>query len=161
MKKSIKICSLLILAAALAFALVSCSGGNVAKSGTATILVDNGGGDYTSYSVDLSKLEERENGAISLLEYLSKQEGTALRYTAESGAYGAYITSVNELKPDPLSEYISIYTSEESDFSVSSDGMEMPGVKYGDVELKYSGVGLSEMTIRDGTVVMLRLESFG
>lgn len=161
MKKSVKIFNILILLAVLVCALVSCSGGNVGKSGTATILVDSGSGEYTSYSVDLSKLEEREKGAISLLEYLSSPQNADLRYTTEAGAYGAYITGINELNPDPLSEYIAIYTSEQSDFSVSSDGMEMPGIKYGDVELKYSGVGLSEMTIKDGTVVMLRLESFG
>ncbi len=161
MKKNIKILSLLIVAVMLCCILVSCSGGNVAKSGTATILVDSGNGEYTSYSVDLSKLDENDEGALSLLEYLATQKDVDFNYTAQSGAYGAYITNINKLSPDPLSEYIAVYTSEASDFSVSSDGMEMPSVKYGEVELKYSGVGISEMKINDGTVVMFRLESFG
>lgn len=159
--KRTKIISALIIIATLLCALTSCGGGNVDNKGTATILVDNGGGDYTSYVVDLSKLKERENGAVSLLEYLSGEKGTDLRYETESGAYGAYIKSINALNPNPISEYIAIYTSEESDFSVSSDGMAMPGIKYEDIELQYSGVGISEMTVKDGTVIMLRLESFG
>lgn len=161
MKKSIKIFSLLTVAVMLCCALVSCAGGNVAKSGEATILVDKGDGDYTVYSVELSELEKHDEGAATLLEYLSTQKGTDLYYTVQlGGGYGAYITSINSLKPDPLCEYIAVYTSEASDFSVSSDGMEMPSVKYGEVELKYSGVGISEMNIKDGTVVMFRLESF-
>ena len=157
--KKIKIIGILIIIAALVCALASCSGGGVDKKGTATILVDNGDGAYTSYTVNLSKVEGDE-GALSLLEYLSTQKGTTLRYTTQSGAYGAYMTSINELNPDPLSEYISVYTNEEADFPVSTDGMAMPGIKYEDTELKYSGVGISEMTVKDGTVIMFRLESF-
>ena len=93
--KRTKIISALIIIATLLCALTSCGGGNVDNKGTATILVDNGGGDYTSYVVDLSKLKERENGAVSLLEYLSGEKGTDLRYETESGAYGAYIKSIN------------------------------------------------------------------
>ena len=159
MKKKFKICSLLAIVAILVCALVSCFGG-VDGSGIATILVDAGDGEYTEYSVDLSKLENVDKGAVSLLEYLSMDKRADLRYTVESGAYGAYITSINQITPDPLSEYIAIYTSEASDFSVSVDGMEMPSIKYGDVELQYSGVGLSDMTVKDGTVILLRLESF-
>ena len=161
MKRTIKFLSLLTVAAMLCFALISCGGGNVASSGEATLLVDKGDGDYTVYTVELSKLEKHDEGAVTLLEYLSVQKGTDLYYTVQlGGGYGAYITSINSLKPDPASEYIAVYTSEESDFSVSSDGMEMPSVKYGEIELKYSGVGISEMNIKDGTVVMFRLESF-
>ena len=161
MKKNIKILSLLIAAVMTCFSLVACSGGNVASSGTATLLVDNGNGDYTVYEVELSKLEKYDEGALTLLEYLSTQKGTDLYYgTQAGGGYGAYVTNVNSLNPDPTSEYIAVYTSEASDFSVSSDGMEMPSVMYGQTELKYSGVGISSMNIKDGTVVMFRLESF-
>ena len=159
MKNNLKICSLLVVVALLACILSACAGG-VDKSGTATILVDGGSGEYTVYSVDLSKLDNVEDGAISLLEYLSTDKKSDLRYTAESSTYGAYITSINEITPDPLSEYIAIYTSEVSDFSVSADGMEMPSIKYGEIELQYSGVGLGDMTVKDGTVILLRLESF-
>lgn len=159
MKKT-KIIGILIIIAALVCAFASCGGGGVDKKGTATILVDNGGGDYTSYSVNLSEVEGEE-GALSLLEYLSTKKGTDLYYTTQSGAYGAYMTGINALIPDPLSEYIAVYTNEEADFPVSTDSMAMPGVEYKDTELKYSGVGISEMTVKDGTVIMFRLESFG
>jgi len=156
-----KILGLFIIVAVLVCALASCADTNVASSGEATLLVDNGDGDYTVYTIDLSMLEKRDEGALSLLEYLSVQKGTDLYYSTQSGGgYGAYITSINALNPDPLCEYIAIYTSEEADFTVSADGMEIPSIMYNDTELKYSGVGISEMKIKDGTVVMLRLESF-
>lgn len=161
MKNNTKFLSLLIVAVMLCLSLVSCSGGNVASSGTATLLVDKGDGDYTVYTVELSELEKHDEGALTLLEYLSTQKGTDLYYgTQAGGGYGAYITNINSLNPDPTSEYIAVYTSEPSDFSVSSDGMEMPSVMYNETELKYSGVGISSMNIKDGTVVMFRLESF-
>lgn len=156
-----KILSILILSAVIFCALTSCAGGNVASSGEATIVVDLGGGEYATYTIDLSQLEEHDEGAFTLLKYLSVQKGTDLYYSTNSGGgYGAYITAINSLSPDPMSEYIAVYTSEKTDFSVSSDGIEMPGVTYNGTELKYSGVGISQMTIKDGTVVMFRLESF-
>ena len=59
-----------------------------------------------------SKLEKHDEGAATLLEYLSVQKGTDLYYTVQlGGGYGAYITSINSLKPDPASEYIAVYTA--------------------------------------------------
>ena len=162
-----KILSLAVVLAIAITMLLSCGAtGNVAESGTATIVIEtaNTGNDkYIVYEVDLSLLENKDEGALSLLEYISAQENSTLYYSATwGGGYGAYVNSIGSLSPLPNStEYISIYTSEECDFAVPSEYTPVvPTVNYGEVTLKYSGVGISSMTINDGTVVLFRLESY-
>jgi hypothetical protein len=78
------------------------------------------------------------------------------------GGYGAYINSISPLNPDALAnEYIGIYTTEECDFSVPTEYFPtVSTVTYGDATLTYSGVGISSMTIKDGTVILFRLETY-
>ena len=165
MKNTNKIIALiLVLAISLVF-LASCAGGNVASSGTATVVIETGAeGDekYQTYSVDLSKLQNRNEGALSLLEYIASLEGSTLYYNVQwGGGYGAYITAIGSLSPNPMSEYIAVYTSEEKDFAVPDAYMPtVSTVAYGEMTLTYSGVGISTMTINDGTVVLFRLQGF-
>ena len=152
---------LLIIATALA-SFASCSEGRVAKSGKAKIVVENGENDYTVYDVDLSELKSRDEGAMSLLEHVASKEGSPLYYNVQwGGGYGAYITSIGSLSPNPQNQFIALYTSEKSDFAVPTEWTpEVPTVKYGGMTLTYSGVGLSSMSIKDGTVILFRLEGF-
>ena len=162
MKRITKIFTALIIIASILATLVSCGEGKVAKSGTAKIVVENGENDYTVYDVDLSELKSRDEGVISLLEHVASKEGSTLYYNVQwGGGYGAYITSIGSLSPNPQNQYISIYTSEKADFAVPTEwSPEVPTVKYGDMTLTYSGVGLSSMSIKDGTVILFRLEGF-
>ena len=162
MKKISKILAILLVLVTVTVSLVSCMGGDVSKTGTAKIVVENGENDYTVYEVDLSKLEKHDEGAISLLEDIASQEGSTLYYNVQwGGGYGAYITSIGSLSPNPQNQYVAIYTSEESDFAVPTDyAPTVATAKYGDMTLTYSGVGLSSMHINDGTVILFRLESF-
>ena len=163
MKKRIfKLPLILVVIAMATLTLMSCGGGNVADKGIAKIVVENGENDYTVYEVDLSKLEERGEGAISLLEYVASQKDSTLYYNVQwGGGYGAYITAIGSLNPDPASEYISVYTSEEKDFAVPTDyAPTVSTVAYGEMTLTYSGVGLSSMSVKDGTVILFRVESF-
>ena len=123
---------------------------------------ENGENDYTVYEVDLSKLEKRDEGALSLLEYLASLEGSTLYYNVQwGGGYGAYITSIGSLNPDPTCQYISLYTTEEADFAVPTEwSPTVATATYGEITLTYAGVGLSSMHINDGTVILFRLEGF-
>lgn len=146
-------------------ALTSCAGGNVAEKGTATLVIETsaeGNDKYVVYSVDLAQLDDRDEGALSLLEYLAGQEGSALYYSATwGGGYGAYLNSIGPLSPDATREYIAVYTSVEKDFAVPSEwAPTVATVKYGDATLTYSGVGISSMTVEDGTVILFRVEGF-
>lgn len=162
MKNTKRILSLLLLFAILVTALASCGGGKVDLEGVAKIAIERAEGDYLEYEVDLSKLERHDEGALSLLEYIASEEGSTLYYNVQwGGGYGAYVTSIGGLTPDPTSQYISIYTSEEGDFAVPTEWTPtVPTAKYGDMTLTYAGVGLSSMTVKDGTVILFRMESF-
>ena len=162
MKKTSKILAVLLVIVTIIASFASCTGGDVSQTGTAKIVIENAEGDYTVYDVDLSKLEKRDEGALSLLEYIASQEGSTLYYNVQwGGGYGAYITSIGTLSPNPASQYVAIYTSSEADFAVPNEYMPtVATVKYGDLTLTYSGVGLSSMHINDGTIILFRLESF-
>lgn len=162
MKKANKILSLFLVVAVMLAALVSCGGGNVASTGNAKLVVEKAEGDYTVYDVDLSKLENRDEGAMSVLEYVASLEGSTLYYNVQwGGGYGAYITSIDALNPNPMNQYIAIYTTEEEDFAVPTEWTPtVATVKYGETTLTYSGVGLSSMHVKDGTVILFRLEGF-
>lgn len=162
MKKTNKILAAFLLFAVTLVALVSCGGGNVASKGTAKIVIEKAEGDYTVYEADLSKLERRDEGAISLLEYIASLEGSTLYYNVQwGGGYGAYITSIDTLNPNPQNQYIAIYTTEKTDFAVPTEwSPTVATVEYGEMTLTYAGVGLSSMHINDGTVILFRLEGF-
>ena len=147
--------------------LVSCGAGeNVAKSGTASIVIETSGEGsekFVVYEVDLSILENRDEGALSLLEYICSQKNSTLYYSATwGGGYGAYISSIGPLNPIAANgEYISVYTSEECDFAVPTEYFPTVSTAvFEDMTLKYSGVGISSMTVKDGTVIMFRLEKY-
>ena len=147
--------------------LVSCGAGeNVAKSGTASIVIETSGEGsekFVVYKVDLSLLENRDEGALSLLEYICSQKDSTLYYSATwGGGYGAYINSIGPLNPIAANgEYISVYTSEECDFAVPTEYFPTVSTAvFEDMTLTYSGVGISSMTVKDGTVIMFRLEKY-
>ena len=143
--------------------LVSC-GGNVAASGTALVVIENGAGaaePYTVYEVDLSRVENKDEGALSLLEYIASLEDSTLYYSASwGGGYGAYVSSIGTLTPVGA-EFIAVYTSNEADFAVPDAYMPtVKTVEYNGTTLTYSGFGISQMRIKDGVVVLFRLESY-
>ena len=162
MKKTGKFLSALVIVAMLLAMLVSCMGGEAAATGIAKVVIENGENDYTVYEVDLSKLEKSDEGALSLLEYIASEEGSTLYYNVQwGGGYGAYVTSIGSLTPDPTCQYISLYTNEEVDFAVPTEwSPTVATAKYGEITLTYAGVGLSSMHINDGTVILFRLEGF-
>ena len=162
MKKTNKLFVAFIAAIIIVATLGSCMGGETAATGTAKVVVENGENDYTVYEVDLSKLERRDEGALSLLEYIASEEGSTLYYNVQwGGGYGAYITAIGSLKPDPSNQYIALYTTEKADFAVPTEWTPtVATAKYGDITLTFAGVGLSSMHINDGTVILFRLEGF-
>ena len=98
-----------------------------------------------------------------MLEYISSQEGSTLYYSATwGGGYGAYINTIASLYPDSSSgEYIAIYTTEECDFSVPTEYFPtVSTVTYKEKTLTFSGVGMSSMTVNDGSVILFRIEKY-
>ncbi len=162
-EKITKLLAILVVIAIAIVGLVSC-GGNVASSGTAYIVIENGAGadePYTVYEVELSKVENKTEGAMALLEYIASQNDSTLYYSINwGGGYGAYVNSIGALTPEGA-EFIAVYTSNETDFATPDAYMPVVSTaEYNGVTLTYSGFGISQMNIKDGTVVLFRLESY-
>ena len=161
--KTAKILAILLTIAAIFCCLTSC-GGNVAASGTAYVVIENGAGaaePFTVYEVDLARVENKTEGALALLEYIASLEGSDLYYSASwGGGYGAYVNSIGSLYPVGT-EFIAIYTSNEADFATPDAYMPVvKTVEYDGATLTASGFGISQMNIKDGTIVLFRLESW-
>lgn len=143
-----------MLAIACIFSLLSCFG-EVAGEGGATVVIEDIDG-YDVYTVDLSKINAEDRGALAILEYLSENEGMSLDYV--DSTYGGYVNAIGSLAPSAAAnEYVAIYTSEEADFGVAPFDTK---AEYDGMTLTASGVGISSMTVRDGTVILFRIESY-
>ncbi len=161
MKKTKKILPLVLVLAAVLLTLISCKGDAlVADKGQAQIFIEKYDGSFVSYTVDLSSLEDRSEGALSVIKYL--KESMSLECVIEDAGYGAYITGIDEISENSSAgEYIIIYTTEEADFAVpTADDPTVPTLKLGDITLVSSGLGLSSMHVGNGTVILFRLESY-
>ena len=100
--------------------------------------------------VDASK------GLDGVLDYLKETQELDLVYSESD--YGRYYTKIGYLAPDAdASEYISIYTSVESD---QGDWDGVTSKEFGTYTLTQSAVGSSSMTIQNDCVIGLVVESF-
>ena len=164
MKTSVKIISLITATLIILSLLVSCGdafvGGPSIEGNIATVVLDYGDNNYRVYEIELDKLTDRSQGAYSLLLYAKENEG--LKLDAPNSTYGVYINSIGDLKPDASkNEYVAIYTSVESDFSVpTADFPEVKELTYHGVTLKAAGVGISSLTVVERAVFLFRIETF-
>jgi hypothetical protein len=161
MKRTNRLIALTLLIALFALIFTSCDTGNVAERGTATVVIEERDGSFTTYGVDLSLIENRSEGALSLLEYLASIEGSTLYYNAQwGGGYGAFLTSIGSLTPEG-NEFVSVYTSEECDFATPTEWAPVvPSVVFEGKTIYSSGLGISSMTVKDGTVILFRIDTY-
>ncbi len=159
-KIKVGIIALFMLLVGVIFSLAGCGGGNVAADGTALIVIENRDGSFDEHEVDLSLLEHRDEGGLSLLEYLGGLQGGIVYSVNYGGGYGGYINSIGSLFPG-AGEYVSLYTSEREDFAVPTEYMPtVSEVKYKEITLKYAGVGIADLSVKDGTVILMRVEAY-
>ncbi len=148
-----KILSVIFLVLSLCAMLFSCDAGGTADQGTATVIIENRDESHTVYTVDLSRVENRDQGAIGVLEELARSEGIAFTMGIDG-----MITELGPYKSDPYTgEWIMIYTSCQTDFDVSKYATT---VSYTDKTLTSSGVGLGDMTVEDGTILLFKLGAY-
>lgn len=133
------------------FAFTACTDGK--GKGDVTIVIA-ANGDYKEYYVDASKVNGE--GALAAIEYLKDKK--ELNLVTESGAYGAYITEIGDLKPDSgKNEFIAIYTSVEKDFDVSEYATT---IKYDGRTLTSSGLGISSMSTEEDAIIYFEIQSW-
>lgn len=152
--KKIRLFAMLVLVASLVLSLASCFGG-VDGEGMAEIVIEYGENNYAVYTVDLEKIENKDNGAVGVFEYLAGVEDSDFTYVLS----GTWLSSVCDLVPGDR-QYISIYTSVEEDFAVATPDWPVNTVEYDGGELTASGVGLDSMHVTDGAVILFRMESY-
>ena len=153
MKKRI-LALLLVLVMSL---MCSCSiFGGVSNEGSVSIVVENADGSYDVFEVDLVRVENKDEGVKGVLEYLSQEKNDKLYVEMVDGGYGAYVTAIGNITENPSDgAYVMVYTS------VATDGYEGgPTVEYEGIVLAQSGVGISSMTVADGTVILFRIEAY-
>ncbi len=154
-----RILSLITLVAILVTALVSCdimgADNKVAAYGEATVVVELKDGSYETYKASLISVQNKKEGAKGVLEHLNQRDDK-LHLVMEDSTYGAFVTEIGSIKQDGLrGEYIIVYTS------LASDSYEgAPSVNYNGTVLYQSGLGLSSMTVNDGTVILFRIETY-
>ena len=125
------------------------------KDGQAAVIIKNGEGDYTSYTLDLAKVGEGELTAENVLEYLNTHGGLTLVW--EDGGYGKYLTTVGSISQGD-GKYIFLYTSN-LDFE-SSWASSTPYELGQDVKLVESSVGVTELPVKAGDIVYFELGTY-
>ncbi len=120
---------------------------------TCTVVVANGD-ETKEYKADLGKVEVKE-GVFSVLEWL-KSEGK-LDFEAQDSAYGKFLTSVGDAKPQAANEFVLVMTSVEKDFDTST---YFKSIDYKGTKIGTSGLGASSMTVEAGAIYYFTVDSY-
>ena len=151
-----RILALLLALVIALFALTSCDilFGDVADEGNVTVAVENTDGTYDVFKINLDKVENKNEGAKGIIEHLN-QENDKFYVEMVDSTYGAYVSAIGNIKESYEDKmYVIVYTS------VAKDTYEgAPTVQYDGVTLYQAGVGLSGMTVEEGTIILFRLEA--
>ena len=129
--------------------------GGVSDEGRVTVVIENTDGSYDSFNVELNEVENKSEGVRGILDHLAKGK-EKLYVGLVDGGYGAYVSAIGKIAESPTQgSYVMVYTS------VNTDGYEGgPTVDYNGITLYQAGVGISSMTVTDGTVILFRLEVY-
>lgn len=143
----------LILAVVMILGLVSC-GAVVGEQGDVTFVIENRDGSYDVYKMYLEDVENRDKGALGVIESLNARENNPLPVDMS----GTMMKSIGSLEPDASKgEYIFIYTSLEKDFGT---GDFASTIEYEGQTLTMAGVGIESMSVEAGTVILFRIETW-
>ena len=150
-----RILALILCITTLLLSLASCKK-KIAEEGDVTVAIEVEDGEYEVYMTYLENVENKNNGALGVLENLRDRESNPLHVVYSKSSYGAFVTEIGPLKQnDSAGEYVMIYTSVETDSYADA-----PTVTYGEALLFASGIGISMMTVNAGTVILFRLEKY-
>ena len=151
-----RILALLLTVIIAVMALGSCGlvFGDVAEGGDVIVAVENTDGSYEVFDVYLEDVENKNEGAKGIIEHLRDRENDSLYVNMVDSTYGAYVSEIGGIKEDfDTKMYVIVYTS------VASDSYEgAPTVDYNGTTMYQAGVGLSGMSVEEGTVILFRLE---
>ena len=146
-----------MLVSLLALTLFACADNGNDTQGTMTLVLLDG--DVAQeYVVDLAKIPSGDNkstGLMAVLDYLKSER--RLTYTSHDLGYGAYLTQVGNLQ-EGGGKYIYVYTDVENDFDVSEYAQQ---ITYKNKSYTNSGVGASQMSVKDGCTIIITYIIYG
>jgi hypothetical protein len=149
MKKILSIALILVML----FALASC-GATVGEQGDVTFVIENRDGTYSAYKMYLEDVENKDKGALGVIESLNSRENNPLPVDMN----GTWMNSIGTLIPDSSkNEFISIYTSLARDMG---DWDGVLSLEYEGVTLTQSNFGIDGMSVEKGTVILFRIETW-
>jgi hypothetical protein len=149
MKKILSIALILVML----FALASC-GATVGEQGDVTFVIENRDGTYSTYKMYLEDVENKDKGALGVIESLNSRENNPLPVDMN----GTWMNSIGTLIPDSSkNEFISIYTSLARDMGVWDGVLSL---EYEGVTLTQSNFGIDGMSVEKGTVILFRIETW-
>jgi hypothetical protein len=156
-KMKTRILSLALALVLVVMAMTSCGllWGEVAEGGDVTVVIENADGTYEVYKTYLEDVENKQEGAKGVIEHLSERENNPLYLEMVDSTYGAYVSAIGSIKEDGDSSlYVMVYTS------VTADSYEgAPTLDYEGITMHQAGLGLSGMSVEEGTVILFRLEA--
>ena len=143
----------LILAIVMIVGLASC-GATVGEEGDVTFVIENRDGTYDVYKMYLEDVEDKDRGALGVIDSLNKRENNPLPVDMS----GTWMNSIGSLTPDGTkNEYVALYTSLERDQG-TWDGVG--SVEYEGMTLVASNFGIDGMSVEKGTVILFRIETW-
>lgn len=125
------------------------------KDNQMAVIIKNGEGNYTSYTVTLGKGGTDATTGEGVIQYLHEVAGLELTWT--DGEYGKFLTAIGGAKVVAANEYIMVMTTVEKDKG-NWAGVETRVVD--GVSIVYSQVGVSEMTVEAGAIIYFEIATF-
>ena len=151
-----KILASILLLAVVLSSLISCNllWGDVAEAGDVTVVVEQADGSYDVYYAFLEEVENKNEGAKGIVEHMNARKENALTLTMVDSTYGAYLSAIGGIAENGAEAmYVIVYTS------VAADSYEgAPTVDYNGTTMYQAGLGLSGMSVEEGTIILFRLE---
>lgn len=151
-----KILASILLLAVVLSSLISCDllWGDVAETGDVTVVVEQADGSYDVYYAFLEDVENKNEGAKGIVEHMNTRKENTLALTMVNSTYGAYVSAIGGIAENGAEAmYVIVYTS------VATDSYEgAPTLVYNGTTMYQAGVGLSGMSVEEGTIILFRLE---
>ena len=119
------------------------------KNNQMAVIIKNADGDYTSYVVTLGKGGCSATTAEGVIEYLHEEADLYLDW--QNGTYGKYLNGIGGAKPTSSSQWVTVLTSD-VEFQDNASAYKIT-YTVDNVTLVSSTVGVSELAVKEGTIV--------
>ena len=119
------------------------------KDNQMAVIIKNGDNDYTSYVVTLGKGGTDAKTAEEVIQYLHDEADLYLDW--KDGTYGKYLNGIGGAKPQSSSEWVTVLTND-SEFQDNASAYKIV-YTVDDVTLVSATVGITELTVKAGTVI--------